>query len=252
MRNIEIILSEEKGTKLIGMIQDNSTELEMVRWKKRPAMLVLPGGAYHSIAQREGEPIALRFAAMGYQTFILHYSLDSFGDDAYQDALRAISLIRENAEDWHIDPSKVAVSGFSAGGNLAVWLAIGSIADAPEQRPDALVLGYPVVTACTVCTGKVFDALSDDVSHKTWQKMPPCFLWTTQQDELVDPSALAKFWLKLTEAGVDAEMHLYQNGKHGYATADLATGRPDSQAASWLPLCIQWLNRQFKLEEKQW
>jgi acetyl esterase/lipase len=251
MRRVEIDLSEDKGTQLVGMIQDNDTELEMVRWKKRPAMLVFPGGGYHFISEREGEPIALRFAAMGYQTFVLHYSLDCAGDDAFQDALHAMQLIRANAEDWHIDPAKVAVSGFSAGGNLAVWLAAGAICAAPEALPNALVLGYPVVTRSTACSGRVFDALNGEIPQENWRKMPPCFLWTTQDDELVDPANLAKFWLKLNEAGVDAEMHIYQNGKHGFATADLATGRPDFQAASWLSLCIHWLNKQFELEETQ-
>lgn len=251
MRRIEIVLSEEKATRLVGLIQDNDTELEMIRWKKRPAMLVLPGGGYHFISEREGEPIALRFAAQGYQTFVLSYSLSCADDSAYQDALHAMRLIRANAEDWHIDPNKVAVSGFSAGGNLAVWLASGAICAAPEEKPNALVLGYPVVSRSTACNGRVFDALGGEISQENWQKMPPCFLWTTQGDELVDPAELAKFWLKLTEAGVGSEMHIYQNGKHGFATADLATGRPDLHTASWLPLCINWLNKQFELEEMQ-
>lgn len=237
---------------MVGLIQDNDTELEMVRWKKRPAMLVLPGGGYHFISEREGEPIALRFAAKGYQTFVLRYSLNCAGDDAFQDALHAMRTIHANAEDWHIDPNKVAVSGFSAGGNLAVWLASGAIRVTPEEKPNALVLGYPVVSLSTACNGRVFDALGGEIPQENWRKMPPCFLWTTQGDELVDPANLARFWLKLNEAGVNAEMHVYQDGRHGLATADLVTGRPDLQAASWLPLCINWLNKQFELEETQW
>lgn len=252
MRSIEIVLSAEKHTRLVGLIQDNDAELEMVRWKKRPALLVLPGGGYHFISEREGEPIALRFAARGYQTFVLRYSLGCVGDDACRDALEAMRLIRANAEDWHVDPEKVAVAGFSAGGNLAIWLASEAICASPQEKPNALVLGYPVVTRSTACHGKVFDALEGDIIQGNWRKMPPCFLWTTQGDELVPPEYLTKFWLKLNEAGVDAEMHIYQNGKHGLATADLATGRPDFQAASWLPLCINWLNKQFELEETQW
>lgn len=135
MRSIEIVLSAEKHTRLVGLIQDNDAELEMVRWKKRPALLVLPGGGYHFISEREGEPIALRFAARGYQTFVLRYSLGCVGDDACRDALEAMRLIRANAEDWHVDPEKVAVAGFPRAGTWpSGWLRRQS-AHPPRRNP---------------------------------------------------------------------------------------------------------------------
>ena len=121
MKILEIALTSNPSAHLTAYLTDNCSELEMKRWTRRPAMLVIPGGAYHFLAEREGEPIAQKFSAMGYQTFVLGYTLHPSSREPYEDAVAAMRTIRENAEQWHVASRQICVSGFSAGGNLALW-----------------------------------------------------------------------------------------------------------------------------------
>jgi len=118
--------------------------------KQRPLVLVVPGGGYNHVSPREGDPVALQFAAAGYHTAVLTYSVGE-GAQNYQPLRQlneALALLRQNAGEWHILPDKIAVCGFSAGGHLALS---GAVLDIPgetaQQRPNAVILGYPVVTA---------------------------------------------------------------------------------------------------------
>ena len=110
----------------------------------RPAVLVCPGGGYVYCSPREGEPVALSYAARGFHAFVLTYSTaqDAAGFTPLEEVSWAIGCIRENADAWHIDPNKIAVCGFSAGGHLA--LSSGLLA---ENKPNALILGYPAASA---------------------------------------------------------------------------------------------------------
>ena len=117
---------------------------------ERPLVLVVPGGGYSHLSAREGDPVALQFAAAGYHTAVLRYAV---GDDAahglpLRQLAAAIGLVRQNAAQWHVLPDKIAVCGFSAGGHLALSGAVLAVPGLPEQpRPDAVILGYPVITA---------------------------------------------------------------------------------------------------------
>lgn len=249
MKILEIALTSNPSAHLTAYLTDNCSELEMKRWTRRPAMLVIPGGAYHFLAEREGEPIAQKFSAMGYQTFVLGYTLHPSSREPYEDAVAAMRTIRENAEQWHVASRQICVSGFSAGGNLALWLAAGtSSPDSPDAdaRPDAIVLGYPSAD-CEGCAVRPFRALEDGIAEDTWPRLPPAFLWATQEDELVDTWRTVTLWQRLNSAKVPAEMIVFQRGCHGYSTADLATGRVDGHIAHWLPLCIEWLEALFDL-----
>ena len=113
---------------------------------ERPLVLVVPGGGYSHLSAREGDPVALQFAAAGYHTAVLRYAV---GDDAahglpLRQLAAAIGLVRQNAAQWHVLPDKIAVCGFSAGGHLALSGAVLAVPGLPEQpRPDAVILGYP-------------------------------------------------------------------------------------------------------------
>ena len=87
MRILHVHPGNRTGAELIAYLQDNDSELEMTRWKQRPAMLVLPGGAYAFLSEREGEPVALKYSAQGYQAFVLRYTLHSNGEEAMLDAV---------------------------------------------------------------------------------------------------------------------------------------------------------------------
>ena len=160
---------------LTAYVQD---QVDMLVKGPRPGILVCPGGAYCECSTREGEPIALRFAAMGFQAFVLQYAtffapdepcepyaLEKYGERpgcrypaALLDAARAKAAINAHAKEWNVDPERIAVFGFSAGGNDAAlfatrwhepWLAeaVGA-ADPCALRPAAAVLGYPVADEC--------------------------------------------------------------------------------------------------------
>lgn len=143
----------EKKAYLTTYVLDDSPEYDTGRL--RPAVLVLPGGGYAFTSDREAEFVALSFAARGYHAFVLRYSV---GADAalprpVLEGFETIALIRSRAQEWHINPAKLAVCGFSAGGHLASCLL--TMWDAPEARtlgkkpeelrPDAGILGYPCI-----------------------------------------------------------------------------------------------------------
>jgi len=130
---------------------------ELGSGKKRPALVVCPGGGYLMTSDREAEPVALRFAAHGYQCFVVRYSTASIGDARWPkplvDLAAAVRLVRQNADRWLVDPARVSICGFSAGGNLVSQLGtrwsepllsaeLGP--DAEAWRPNGVIAGYPV------------------------------------------------------------------------------------------------------------
>ena len=92
----------------------------------RPAVLIIPGGGYEHVSVREGEPVALRFLAQGYHAFVLEYSVEAAACDKHplEELARTVLMVRQNAEKWLVDPQKVVVIGFSAGGHLAASLGV--------------------------------------------------------------------------------------------------------------------------------
>ena len=165
--------------------------------KQRPLVLVVPGGGYNHVSPREGDPVALQFAAAGYHTAVLTYSVGE-GARNYQPLRQlsaALALLREHAEAWGVLPEQIAVCGFSAGGHLALS---GAVLDLPggeaaaQQRPNAVLLAYPVVTAGEHAHRGSFVRLSGSEDPADHQKFtledkitpdtPPVFVWHTMED----------------------------------------------------------------------
>lgn len=230
-------------------IQQTPPEVSPARL--RPAILILPGGGYHHTSPRESEPVALRFAALGYAAFVLHYSCaPSVFPTALREAAMAIRYIRQNAADFEIDPHKVAALGFSAGGHLCGCL--GMLFDSPEVadlgtarqlRPDALGLCYPVAVSWgrthegsfeNLCGGE--ESLRKRLSLDALVRpdMPPVFLWHTREDASVPCRNSLLLAQAMEEAGVDFAMHIYRKGMHGLSTADhMAFPADDLPKISW-------------------
>ena len=122
----------------------------MPHFRQRPLVLVVPGGGYTHVSAREGDPVALQFAAAGYQAAVLDYAICEQAKDGLplRQLAQAIGLVRQHAAGWHILPEKIAVCGYSAGRHLALTGAVQNIpGERAQPRPDAVILGYPVSSA---------------------------------------------------------------------------------------------------------
>lgn len=242
---------------LEGYILD--CELALGQEKNRPAILVCPGGGYVYCSDREAEPVALKYAARGFHAFILRYSVGHQAADfaPLKEVSWAIGYIREHAESWHIDPEKIVTCGFSAGGHLA--LAAGVLG---ENKPNAMILGYPAVNIPNI-PGVNFmiqllkgskevtdeDAAYYSLANHITKNSPPVFLAATAEDLLTGFGALPVAQ-KYSQLGMGYELHVFQHGPHGYSVADETSADGSSDMlnpafAKWHELSIQWLHRIF-------
>ena len=215
--------------------------------KKVPAMLLTPGGAYANVSfVREGEPMAFHFLSCGFSCFVLEYSVAPEHYPAQlTETAASIKYIRDNADAWMIDKDKVAVCGFSAGGHLAASIGVlyndpfvldALKVDADYIRPNALVLGYPVITAEPSIThsGTISNVSgTTDVESGMYKKMslenhvnentPATYIWHTANDQAVNVRNSICFANALAANKVHFEMHIFPDGVHGLATSDYAT-----------------------------
>lgn len=232
------------------------------------AVIILPGGGYgHLAMDHEGRQIADWLNSMGITAFILKYRMRATGHMhpvPMMDGQRAIRTVRARAAEWKIDPSRIGVVGFSAGGHLASTLGThfdnGDAKDADtiervSSRPDFLILCYPVITLTDQAThrGSRQNLLGDSPDAKLAQSLsnetqvtretPPTFIFQTTEDAGVRADNCVAFYLALLKAGVPAEMHIFQSGRHGVG---LAKDIPATN--QWPDLCREWLKIRGLLE----
>jgi acetyl esterase/lipase len=204
-----------------------------------PAVLVCPGGGYRALAfDKEGTEIAEWLRSIGIAAAVLKYRVPQNREGAFQDAQRAMGLLRRRAKQWNIDPKRVGVIGFSAGGHLAARLstdyakrAYANVdeADRFSCRPDFTVLVYPAYLSKKEEPRELVDEVV--VTDQT----PPAFLVQTQDDRAYVDSSIA-YYLALKKAGVTAELHLFPDGGHGYGLR-----RSKRPVSGWPRLCEAWL-----------
>ena len=224
----------------------------------RPLVLVVPGGGYTHVSAREGDPVALQFAAAGYHTAVLDYAICEKARDylPLRQLAEAIGLVRQHAEEWHVLPEKIAVCGFSAGGHLALSGAVLDIPGASAQpRPNAVILGYPVVTAGEYAHRGSFVQLagSEDtrahqffsLEHYITPQTPPVFVWATMEDETVPVENTLLLAGALRRARVPCEVHLFEKGVHGTSISTAEVDRPSPHRHHWVELAVEWLNDTF-------
>lgn len=262
---------------------------------RRPAMIVCGGGGFRSIAVHEQEPVALAYLDRGYQVFVLDYVTIATGDVSYPnpevDLAKMIATVRANADAWRVDPVRVACTGFSAGGFICAAVAadwrrgpFAARAGArPEQiRPDAIVLGYPLIDPIMFRDERLRDPRIDLRVPKTGGKtgrdlvmdymrevmgaeptdealaattptnlvdrhMPPTFVWGVADDATCPIAMVYDFARALAGAGVPHEVHVYDQGGHGLSAANANTrvDNADAQRAvrGWLDLACAFLAR---------
>ena len=230
----------------------------------KPALVICPGGGYEFCSIREGALWRVLLRAMGSRPLCWNTTASpSAGDDAVRTAAAAVAWVREHAAQFHINPDRIAIGGFSAGGHLAGTLA--AVWNKPEwfepgtdlqaHRPNAAVLCYPVVSAGEHAHRGSFVQLGGgtdkqqvfSLEYLVDGDMPPTFLWHTLDDDEVPVENTLLIEQALRRAGVPHEMHLFPHGVHGLSLADYETyeptrGRlPDRHVNRWQALCAEWL-----------
>lgn len=241
-------------------------------YPQRSGVVVLPGGAYLMHGNCEGEPIAMDFAAAGLNAYLLKYSVAPHAQfpNSAADVCRALKLIRQRAGEFHQDGDKLALCGFSAGGHLAacvgtMWnradLLEASDCRGEEGKPNALILGYPCITADLqgqadmyhLLEGKyTMEELGELASAEKWvsSHTPPVFLWNMYRDRLVPVEHGIKLMEALAAHDIPFECHTYMNGSHGIGSGNHADAlgcqeRDVPHAARWMKDCLLWLEEVF-------
>jgi acetyl esterase/lipase len=223
-------------------------------------VVICPGGAYGGLAiDHEGHQVARWLTAHGVAGAVVKYRLGPryHHPAPLQDVLRAIRVVRSRAAELGVKPDRVGVLGFSAGGHLASSAAtlfdlaeakVNDGLEAVSSRPDFAILGYPVIVfgADVTHKGSQRNLLGDNPSadlvtrlstdRQVTAKTPPTFLFHTTDDASVPPQNSLAFYLALKNAGVPAELHIYERGRHGVGLA------PEDRALStWPDLMLAWM-----------
>lgn len=235
---------------------------EMKR-RVRPAMLVIAGGGYGFISDREGEPVALKFLGEGFASFVLKYSVKTKYPAPLIEAMLAAAYIRDNAESFCVDKNKVCAIGFSAGGHLAGLLSTVKEEEAAligktsaQVKPDAVILAYPVVTMGgfthsdtrrNISGGEASLYAKLSVEKRADGGSAPAFIWHTFEDNCVPVENSLMLAEAYRRAGVPFALHIFEHGWHGFSLADRETCEfPAGQAylydvGKWVGLSLDWL-----------
>ena len=217
------------------------------------AVVIAPGGGYNILAwDLEGEEVAAWLNSVGVTGVVLKYRVprrpgtpgDAAPPQAQMDAQRAVRLVRSKAADWNLDPKRIGMLGFSAGGHLTAWTATHfdrraydpiDDADQVSCRPDFAVLIYPAYLL-----NKDGDGLAADLP--VTRETPPMFL-AHAGDDKISPQNSVEMYLALKKAGAPAELHVYASGGHGFGL------RPsDKPCSTWPRRCADWMKDQGLLK----
>ncbi|HEX3876766.1 MAG TPA: alpha/beta hydrolase [Bryobacteraceae bacterium] len=223
------------------------------------AVIVCPGGGYvHLSMEKEGSDVAKWWNSLGVTAFVLKYRLGPKYRHPIElgDAQRALRTVRAQAQQWHVQPDRIGIMGFSAGGHLTSSAGThfdAGKADASDEidkqssRPDFMVLAYAVISFGEYAhQGSKKALLGDNPDPKLVENLsnelqvtaqtPPTFLFHTTADKTVPVENSVLFYLALRKAGVPAEMHIYENGPHGVGLAPT-----DEALSSWPARLADWM-----------
>lgn len=233
-----------------------------------PCTVICPGGGYWWCSEREAEPVALKMVGNGIAAAVVNYAT---GGQHYPlqmlEVLAAITYVRRNSNRLHIDPEKIAVMGFSAGGHAACtaglfWqekLAEETLGCAHgEDKPNGMILCYPVITSGKYAhRDSMICLLGDEPDEALLEKMslekqvtenaPHAFIWHTSEDGLVPVENSLLLAQALHEKNIDVEMHIYPKGHHGLSLCDeTVTKKEDMSGAvkycsDWVSHCVKWI-----------
>ena len=267
MKFVEIDYGE--GVTLKGYLFEKSPALPNM--DSRPIVVVCPGGGYQQCSDREADPIALYFAGQGFNTFVFRYSLHEKA--AFPRPLvelsRAVKDIRANGEKWDIATDRIAVCGFSAGAHLAA--SLGTLWNLPEvqeksgctgeeNRPNALVLGYPVINTRSWMAPHVQRLAGDrdidqaiallDTEKNVGPHTPPAFIMHTYCDSVVAVEDSLVFANAMAANDRPFELHIFTNGEHGISVGDKRVGSNEPEASKWCDMACDWLWKLFGRDDR--
>ncbi|BDR56635.1 alpha/beta hydrolase [Xylocopilactobacillus apis] len=295
--------SENQNVTLTTYLLDDSPET--INGKPRPGIIICPGGGYFSCSDREAEPVAIKFASLGYHAFVLRYSTYSDGSLELPDLSKplpvkkdrifprqvielgkAMVLVKKHASEWNLDPEKVAVCGFSAGGHNAAlystswnqtWVKDQFGNDASLLKPALSILGY-ALTDYVMLSSQIDELpagmdksfmIASFVAYLGMEKpdqelleqvsparhvdsnTPPSFIWANFEDPLVSIQHSIKLAEAMKSENIPFELHIFEKGTHGLSLADQTSAAAKSQiirhTANWFDLCAEWLEDRFAL-----
>ena len=273
-KKIQLFPGNERVT-LTTYLLDDSKEYSK---HLHPAIVVFPGGGYVFTSATESEPIAFAYLAAGFQAFVLDYSViqSTSAPQIYNpllDGSMALAYIRAHAEEWCIDPEKIAIIGFSAGAHAAGYLGthwqeeyICEKLNIPfgSNRPNAMILSYPVITSGEYAhRGSIANLLGDKqddpnllqyVSHEknVSEHTPPTYLWHTAADGVVPVENSLLFASALSAHKIPFELHVFPEGGHGLSlVTDLMTPSHylhlQNHVGRWFDETVEWLRSTLKI-----
>ncbi|MBR6737323.1 MAG: alpha/beta hydrolase [Clostridia bacterium] len=259
---------------LNAYIPSNCEEISLSR--KRPAIIVVPGGGYNMVSEREKEPVALKYLAKGYASFTLEYSCAPLKYPcAHLEGAMGVAYVRKNAELFGVNENNIACVGFSAGGHLVGCLAncfnreeLNVLGKAKALiKPNACIMIYPVVTYA----GHVgsFNSLCGDneelkselsIEKCVTSESVPCYIAHTCGDTCVPVFNSLLLATAYEKAGVPFSLHVFENGEHGMSLNDITCDSVERLKArkkcaspnfpSWLEESLIWLNeRGFEIKD---
>ncbi len=250
-----------KRVPLTGYIHDYNED-SMLK-NIRSAMVILPGGGYEKLSPREKDPVAIYYFEKGFNTFILDYSINDDAKDLNPllEVSDALFQIREKASVFFVNPTEIAIIGFSAGAHLAA--SISTLYNHPKlveltkidnglNSPDATILCYPVISMgkyahqgskekVTNNDPQLIELLS--LENQVTKDTPPTFIWHTQDDELVDINNSLLYVNQLIKNNVPCEYHLFPNGEHGLSMCTNECYKLNEHCGQWKALSVNWLHK---------
>ena len=253
----EIIKMNESGSVYLKTyIIDDPLRID----RKRPTVVICPGGAYRFCSEREAEPVALSFNAAGFNAVVVYYTFETLFPAALKDLSAAVAMVRENREKWNVDADRVIVCGFSAGGHLAAslgvyWNSEPAVMRADKlNRPNGMILSYPVITSGEYAhTGSIENITNGDkelvekvsLENHVTADCPPAFIWHTYTDEAVPVENSLLMASALAKAKVPCELHIFPRGTHGLSLSEeWAVGcdqEPVEEPRDWMRMAVRWI-----------
>lgn len=250
-------------------ILDTPGESIGLKIRKRPMILICPGGGYYKTSYREGEPVAMYFLGKGFHACVLRYSVSPARFPVQLEEIDyAMRIFKEKAGEWKIDTNHIYLHGASAGGHLAASYGAlyGTQWVKSKMKPAGILLSYPVITSderyahldsFRNLLGENFETYKEELSIEkiVTEKMPPTFIWHTKEDQTVPVENSLLMTEALKRMGVPVELHIFPKGEHGLSLANELVEREDGSGiqkdcACWIDLAYTWIANQMKKENE--